>query len=134
MWAVVAVPILIFVWSVAMIKLFLGLMGAGLMVAANGGQGALEVEAHRAAYVADVQFLVTAVVGLAVIAIVAIVASRGWLRVVAAAFLVLAMVLGLLASLFIRREERRLHPPPPPTSGPTQCMERSGGDTRCPGG
>jgi hypothetical protein len=52
----------------------------------------------------------------------------------AVVFLVLAVVLGGPALTLAAYVYRDLDPPPPPPAPVSGCQERSGGDTRCPGG
>jgi hypothetical protein len=64
--------------------------------------------------------------------VIAIVAAIGRLRKAAIVFSVLA-VPGLMLGGFEQEQDARHHTPPPPP-GYDHCVERSGGDTRCPGG
>jgi hypothetical protein len=66
--------------------------------------------------------------------LVAGLAAVGRLKVTAVVYGVVVVLLTVPAGYLVLDAWRTLQPPPEPPPAPEHCIERSGGDTRCPGG
>lgn len=120
-------------WVLAMLALMWWWFGIGMEAWADhhSNSGARQEELGRKGATAALAVGATAVAGPV---LVATVAFAGRLRWTGTAFLALAILLAALAAPISVGAYRTLNPPPPPPPAPTTCQERSGGDTRCPGG
>lgn len=114
-----------------MFRLVMGAIGYGLVSNADAGQGALEIEDQRHA---ETDFLRWVVIAFLEVAAIAILAFFGRLRWVGWASLATAIALGACAGPSVWYAVHPTSPEPRPAPTRSQCIERSGGDTRCPGG
>ncbi|HEX5597207.1 MAG TPA: DUF6234 family protein [Micromonosporaceae bacterium] len=132
-WAPAAVVLLTIVWVVALLALTWWLFGIGMERWANS----YDSDRARAAELARQSsraLLILAAVAVGGPILIAIVARAGELVRTGVVYIVLAIVLGLLVLPVAAGAYRTVTPPPPPPAVPDGCQERSGGDTRCPGG
>jgi hypothetical protein len=132
-WAPAAVALLTTGWGLALLMAALRVVGIGLSAWAdqqdNGGAGSAALDQSAAA-------AATLLAGVAVggPALIAVVAFAGRLARTSMVYVALTVVLGTLALLVMAGAERNRPAPADPAPGPSICQERSGGDTRCPGG
>ncbi|AEV88309.1 hypothetical protein ACWT_7299 [Actinoplanes sp. SE50] len=127
--AAVALPLLGLAWLATMARLVIGAIGEGLVVNANAGQGAAETAAAERATADFRRWATIAVIELAAFTVAAFVARIRWVGWVS---LAVTVAFGGFAGLSLRDDPAGPQPRPTPTV--SQCIERSGGDTRCPGG
>lgn len=126
------VVLLTVAWLVLLVLLAYGWFGTGMESWAdhhgNGGERLDEIAKKGNRLV--VGLALTSVAGPALIAAVAFAGRLRWTGVT---FLLVAVLLGALTVPLAAAGWRELNPPQPV---PTHyvCQERSGGDTRCPGG
>ncbi|WP_431878034.1 hypothetical protein [Micromonospora marina] len=129
------VGFLVLVWVCGLIAVAVWWVGIGLeqWSISYGNQPGEFANLQRRASVA---LLVAALVATAGPAVIALVAYRLRLVRIAVVFLVLAVVIAVPAVPFAVLAGRDLDPTPAVTNPgpPGHCVERSGGDTRCPGG
>jgi hypothetical protein len=129
--ATIIIVLLTVLWVIASAGLLLTGIGVGLRGLGVEDQGALRA-IHRESTVLELWFIGVGVGGPLAIAVAALALRRvvtGWV------FVTIAVLLAVPASIMGRAAWHSLHPTPPAYEPqPTHCVERSGGDTRCPGG
>ena len=132
--APLAVTVLTLCWLAAVAALLwkvfaLGMEAWGAGASSNGDDrtAALHVRtAHVSLWLAGI--------GAFGPAVIAAVAAGGRMVRTSVVYFVLAALLALPAAFIARDADRTLNPRAPVPSGPTHCIEHSGGDNRCPGG
>lgn len=66
--------------------------------------------------------------------LIGVLAAVGRFKITTVVYGILGVLLAVPAGYLVLDAWRTLQPPPAPSPAPEHCIERSGGDTRCPGG
>jgi hypothetical protein len=132
-WAAPTVVLLTLGWLAATLALLWVVFAVGMDAWSDqhSNQGDRAEELGRRGSRAGLNLFLVALGGPLLIAAVAF---AGRLVKTTAAYLFLAVVVGVLTAPLAMNTARTLTPEPPPPSAPGWCQEHSGGDTRCPGG
>jgi hypothetical protein len=135
-WIVLVVSLLTALWVPALFTLMWWMVSLGLTASAYERDN--QVPSPQLAHDSSVALLVAAAVAVGGPAVIAVIAFAGRAVRTGAVYATLALLLLVLAGPAMINSARSLRPDPPPTQpalpGEGPCVERSGGDTRCPGG
>lgn len=132
-WVATTVALMTTVWVLALLASVWRCFGIAMEGWADGqsNSGARSAELDHQGATAAMLLAGVAVGGAALIAVVAFAGERGR---IGAVYVVLALVLGVLATPVVAGTGRKSSPSAPPTPTPSVCQEHSGGGNECPGG
>lgn len=135
-WIVLVVTLLTALWVPASFTLVWWMFSLAMKAGAHEGHN--QVPSPPLEHDWQVASLIAAAVIMGGPAVIAVIAFCGRAVGTGAVYATLAVLLLVLAAPAAINSARALRPDPPPTQpalpGKVPCVERRGGDTRCPGG